>query len=67
MDDLFEFSLKTIMAGALITLIMFVGWTMAVNDTLNKYCTAQQGIYERIDDVNYCVVDNQLFAIEWSE
>lgn len=34
---------------------------------LDKYCAAQSGIYEVIDDVNYCVVDNQLFKIEWSE
>lgn len=32
---------------------------------LTSYCQHQQGIYEQINAIDYCIVDNQLQEIEW--
>lgn len=67
MNDFIESSLVILLLLVTLFLLMFAGWSIGVRGTLDKYCAAQQGIYERIDDVNYCIVNNQLFAIEWRE
>lgn len=42
-----------------------LGQVVREDRMLDAYCEHQQGIYERIDDIDYCIVDRQLQEIEW--
>lgn len=44
---------------------MYIGISSGQQFAKHDYCQHQHGIYEQIDDIDYCIVDNQLQEIEW--
>lgn len=64
MDDI-EKLIVLFLALVLAWVTFNLGRIMQEGRMLDAYCQHQHGIHEQVDDIDYCIVDNQLQEIEW--
>ena len=65
LDDVMGFIIIVVILGFFMFLGGLVGSLARTNSILSNYCESQSAQYEVVDDVDYCLKDNQLTQIEW--
>lgn len=65
--DFVDRLLIALMVLLLMYVAALVGSVSKENEILDLYCKSLSGQHEWIDDIDYCIIDQQLHQIEWVE